>query len=458
MKADLLIAYIDGELTQEEEQQVELELRDNSEYRRVLSKLCYQKFLYAEARQTRNAGNIDLPPLVQKTFKPQKEPERLHVSKASWGLIAASFLIFFFVLFYPQSSSQSSKGVKIASIRKTTDGVEIIRDDKKMVAVQDMDILSNDTVLTHRDNSVTLRYIDGSSLKLYPKSILVLPHTTSTKDVSHLTDKTLLKTGKLYANIKHQPSDQPIYFLTGDSEVEVVGTKFSLNTHSRRGTILKMLDGKVRFTKTSTQTTIDVTKSQWAYTYDKIPFTTQKGTSNLFKDGDVLWNRAFDSQFKSWVFPKSKGKLIVSEQKSPIGITLQEKGNKMSCASVKIPSVETTSFKSMAIEFENMNESTYFVFGLSKDSKKIEISDVSEPYGGKLNFKNNRWYSFRLELDASESPEGKPLIHVTGYRDGVFFVDSWKEVVPNELQFNFTGGQIHLKNLRVIELVPEEIE
>lgn len=458
MKADLLIAYIDGELTSEEKQQVELELRDNSEYRRVLSKLCYQKFLYAEARQKRNAGNVDLPSLVQKSFKSPKEPERFSLSKTSWGLIAASFLIFFFVLFYPQSSSHTSKGIKIASIKKTSDNVEIIRGDRRLVASQDMDILSNDTILTHRGSSVSLRYVDGSSLKLYPKSILVLPNATSTKEASDLTNKTLLKTGRLYANIKHQPSDQPIYFLTGDSQVEVVGTKFSLNTHSRRGTVLKMLDGKVRFTKKSTETTIDVTKSQWAFTSDKIEFAPQKGTSSLFKDGDVLLDQVFDPQLKSWSYEKSRGEPMFSEQKSAIGITLSQKNKEVSQASIKIPSIEKTAYKSMAFEFDAMFEAGFFVFGLEKNSRIIQPSSISETYGGKLGFQRNRWYSFRVDLDASESPEGKTAIHVTGYRDNNFFLDSWIEEVPNELKFAFNDGKIHLRNIRVIELVPDDLE
>lgn len=427
MKPELLIAYLDRELSPEEEKQVEVELNADPELRRFLSELYYHRFLFVEAHQKGaiQPQSTALPELKQKSSS-VTELSTISLSRPSWVLIAASLLIFFILYFYPHS--QTFKSVQVASVKNSSQEIKILRGDKRMAATAGMEILNQDILITPPDGTITLQRSDGSLIKLQPKSILTFDTTQQ--------NVPLLKTGALTAKINHQPSDQPIYFFTPHGKVEVIGTQFFLNTHSHAGTGLRMIDGKVKLTKIQDQQTLEISKSQWAYIPRNGDLASGQGTLQIFKNGKVLLDKSASLHLK------------------PIH-------KKTRLASMNLPGIQKLPHKALAVELDYMmNHLDDGKFNVAFFSKGKAVTDYSSfpPYFYSPILREDSWAFLRLELEQFAVSHDTEAVHVTVYRNNALIGDHWINEIPDTVSLAFSDGDLHVKNFKILELVPETFE
>jgi hypothetical protein len=462
MKHDTLVLYLDGELTPAEVQQVEIGLAQDAELQKTLSELCHQRLLYVEAfRDQQQRGTVKLPDLVQKPSRidQEKKPSsQKKFSKTSWGLIAASFVIFFLLRFYPFPESSPSKDSPVASLNDAAPGTRLVRADIKIPVTKGMEVLSHDMLITSTTETV-IQYHDGTLIKIYPKSMFTVSPSSFDK-AGNMKSLGLLRTGQLLARVTHQDPQKPAFLFTPDGRIEILGTELYVSSRSHSGTILKMIDGQVRFTRLSDEKTIPVTKSQWAYLSDKAEFIPRQGTSQLLKHGEPLLKNVFDSQFKQWSFQNAYSKPIFSSEKRSVvsGMSLIAMNDKMGSASIRLPVIQHLPSKAFAVQLEIMGESqpTKLSVSFTKDGQNVADSSLFQSYSWPLQFHQRRWYQLRVELDALTHVENATLVHVSVFRGSTLVSDHWLRDFPTNLSIS-TEGTLNVRNFQIVELTPDTI-
>ncbi|MFC1498805.1 LamG-like jellyroll fold domain-containing protein [Verrucomicrobiota bacterium] len=126
----------------------------------------------------------------------------------------------------------------IASFEKTTDGVMVLRQDRKFRAVKNMVIQNGDVIQTVSKAGGMMRYRDGSILTVKPDSSLTLSLKGKAKQVA-------LRQGGIEADVVKQSRRSPMLFVTRHAEIRILGTKINLNSVKGR-TDVATISGKVR--------------------------------------------------------------------------------------------------------------------------------------------------------------------------------------------------------------------
>jgi hypothetical protein len=112
-------------------------------------------------------------------------------------------------------------------------------------------------VETSAKGRAVLQYIDGTTLDLAPESALQV-HAPPSGAKEHT-----LSRGSLTARVSGQPAGKPLLVLTPHAEARVLGTQFSLSAEPAASR-LDVREGKVRLTRRSDGTSVDVPAGHFA--------------------------------------------------------------------------------------------------------------------------------------------------------------------------------------------------
>jgi hypothetical protein len=462
MKSELLVAYLDGELTSEEERQLEVELEQNVQFQRLLSELCYQRLDYVEAYRNKiisspSAIASHLPEPRQKNhLLSPRQPRPNRFSTGFWGSLAASILIFVGVFFYTSIRFEEFPGTVssqvVSRLVKAGSNVRIVHLGKKFNVAGPTDIHDQDRVIVPNGSYALIQYTDGSLVKLRDKSIFQVVGGTDGR-------YSFLHTGKLSAKIAAQSKSNPMTFSTPDGEIVVLGTEFDLQVRPKaRGTYLQMFKGSVLFRNYHNHSTLQLKDAEWAMIASKIDFVSRLGSPYRYKDGKQL----FESNPQSkWIMDKAKMEYVVYKGASVMRISPSSSGP--GTVAIKIPSLQAIPSKALTLEFEVASEETSHTKPqLVMDEPKIK----TEPFDKRLleEFKQpttsglDRWNRWRYELDYFAPNTTSEWHHIRLYANGRLVLDEWGEGNPKLFQMLIEDGSVLLRNVRVIERIPDTLD
>ncbi|MFC1499206.1 LamG-like jellyroll fold domain-containing protein [Verrucomicrobiota bacterium] len=193
----------------------------------------------SSGKRSRGVKSIKIDKKTLKAFKSKKNsPKHGQAPKLMWRITlaaAASIAIVFGGIWGIQRYRSSILG--IASFEKTTDGVLVLRQDRKLRAVKNMVVRNGDVIKTLPGARGIMRYRDGSILTLKENSSLALSGTGRAKQVE-------LSHGGIEADVVKQPFNTPMFFVTRHAEIQILGTKIDLNSAKGR-TDVETITGRV---------------------------------------------------------------------------------------------------------------------------------------------------------------------------------------------------------------------
>lgn len=456
MKSEKLYAYVNQELTPAEEEQLEKELRTNAELRRLFSELCIHDFIVAEAYQSGaikpRLSEPSLPKLKQKSPNFNQSPKS-PLSQTSWGLIAASVLLFIGLSIYTSVGFKETvpSNRVVSRIVKAGPNVRIAQVDKKITVTGPIDIHEQDRILVPEGSFALIKYSDGSLIKLRDRTLLQLKGGAGGKHA-------LLTTGKLSAKIAPQPKDKIMTFSTPHGEIDIVGTEFDIHAHIQRGTYVHLFQGKVSFRNYNDNSVIQLNNSEWAMIAPNTSFTPYLGNAYRYKDGETL--RA--SKQAEWITVNTTTQTTLDAAGTALTkISLQS--SERGTASINLPSLSQLSAKAIVIEFECRTDEPGTELGrriiattppnkmLNPDPRLLQL------YKTVSTAKLGKWIRNRYEV-AYGSKEFPGWFHMNLFENGRLVISQWEEGTPDQFQILLTHGNILVRNVRVLELVEDPIE
>ena len=266
-KADL-VAYIAGELSEEENSAIEKELEANPQYIEELTDICKDQLLLTEYFDENISVSTKKKIRTTKTIRVSSKKKK---TKSPIQLFLAAAAIVLFGIFISVLSNQEAP--IIANITKASQTVSVVRNDKNFSLSKDDSILQGD--LVYSEGEFEISYPDGSVLKLEQDTSLVLEREDN-------GGKTInLKNGEFLADITPQNNKLKIY--TKQAELTVLGTVFTVSALEDK-TSLQVSEGKVRFGKLKAS----------AYFVD-----VEAGNSASIKEGEgIRFEQAFLEDFR----------------------------------------------------------------------------------------------------------------------------------------------------------------
>ena len=255
---EIFTAYVGGQLTDEQAQEVELQIESDPVFKRELAEFCRQRFQMAEilegegAEEDQAAGRVLNFPTSAPTHAGQGRSAIMESAKSggSWVKIAAVLAILATgAWFLAQEFLFGPNGPQVVAVElKATIGdpvgeVSIIRDSKQLPVSDAFVLKDGDTLVTGSGKAVVI-YQDGTSIQLRSYARLELNDEDGAKQLS-------LKHGLASADVTPQPDGKPMVIGTSIMDVEVVGTAFLLEA-SRGESRLEMTEGKVTVTHIAT--------------------------------------------------------------------------------------------------------------------------------------------------------------------------------------------------------------
>ena len=242
---ELLLRYLDGNLSPVEEAEVNDLLGRDPEARAFLRQGAEQAVTIADMQRTEDNHNLalEMEVLPDQKNNPGQNLSPRDRSDNVWGrwpwIIATAALITMIVnIYFLAQQSQVTIGQLTESsgwLRWTGDGGQVF--DEIEVGSR----LGAGTLETLTANSwATLKFVDGSIVTISGQSVL----TISEKEQKGL----YLREGSLSADVAPQPKGKPMLIDTPTAKIEVLGTQLSLDTKPST-TILRVSEGQVRMTR-----------------------------------------------------------------------------------------------------------------------------------------------------------------------------------------------------------------
>jgi hypothetical protein len=454
MKVETLIDYLDHELSSEEEAKVELELETNAELQKALSDLCYQRFLWAEAYRSKAitvSPNVQLPVLKRK-FSSQP-PWRSNFSASFKIVLAAAIVLFFGLTIYVQTKYRQSTDqvARVYSrIIKVGPNVQLAQSSGKQAVTEPVDMRERDRVLVPKGSFALIKHADGSLMKLRDRSVFEIVQGTQGKYI-------FLHTGKLSAKIAPQLKDKGMMIGTPYGEITVLGTEFDINSNSRRGTYVHLLNGKISFRNYGDNTVLQLSDSEWVLVAPKTELTSGLASSKRYKDARVIMDHVFDPKLSQWQSANAQLEYL------PDGMKLIPVSSKFAKTAVRIPSITKLPSNALAVEYEircdDPGVNMEMVF-LRTDLGINNVPDkrLSKSFNQALGMKLGQWTLFRYEVDYSLGKVFPGWYHIRCLRGERLMVDQWKDGDPQAFQISVSGGSLSVRNFRVIERVEDPIE
>ena len=134
------------------------------------------------------------------------------------------------------------------------------------------------------DGGATLELADGTRLEAGPSVV-----------IRHASGKTFqVDRGRVAAEVKPQPAQDPLILRSATAEARVLGTRFTF-TVSRDATRLDVREGKVRLTRLSDRASVDVTADFYSVV--------AKGADPVARPINLLVNPGFEDGGNGWRWP-----------------------------------------------------------------------------------------------------------------------------------------------------------
>ena len=146
-------------------------------------------------------------------------------------------------------------GRSIAQLERTDGTIRIVHQDGTSGETA---IRPGDRLTTAADSSATIRYPDGTTLKIQADTTI-----TFGAYAAPLRKRVTIDRGRLEADVAPQSSEQPMIFHSPHAQAEVLGTKLMLAVDSNK-MHLKVSEGRVRLMRNSDQRSVVVAKDEIA--------------------------------------------------------------------------------------------------------------------------------------------------------------------------------------------------
>ncbi len=186
-------------------------------------------------------------PTISQTMTPKKH--RFLWPVAGLALLFISAGIAFAALIAHRS------GRSIAQLERTEGTVRLVHQNGTPGETR---IRPGDRLTTAADASATVRYPDGTTMKIQPDTAITLG-----TNAAPLRKRVRIDRGRLEADVARQPSERPMIFQSPHAQAEVLGTRLMLAVDSEE-THLKVSEGSVRLMRISDRKSIVVAEDEIA--------------------------------------------------------------------------------------------------------------------------------------------------------------------------------------------------
>lgn len=152
---------------------------------------------------------------------------------------------------------QEASTVAIGTLEQVTGDVRIMAADGQVrVTAPVGSIGQGDTVRTRgSESSAVVAHLDGTRL--------TLAGDTSVTYGDHRSKSIVVHQGNLAASVKPQPAEKPLLLTTPSAQLQVVGTRFQIETLENR-TDLSVTEGRVRLVRLRDQQSVEVPDGKYA--------------------------------------------------------------------------------------------------------------------------------------------------------------------------------------------------
>lgn len=250
----LFESVVNGEATLEEHRQLEERLLEDEQARGAwlnyvnLHAALRRRFLAYDSAEPDEVSSDDISSM--KSHGDQRGAAAFW-SRAVWITLAAVLCVFVLAgVFHLIWSLPTEEGFADApTIKQWTGDVEIVSAAGDSVsASENHTLLPGETVVSRgAEDRVEIRYMDGTKVIMLGASKLTVLH-------SPVGGKQLqLLSGMAFADVAPQAANAPLLFVTPQTQVRVLGTRFELATDENYGTRLDLESGKVELRRGNEQ-------------------------------------------------------------------------------------------------------------------------------------------------------------------------------------------------------------
>jgi ferric-dicitrate binding protein FerR (iron transport regulator) len=246
-------AYLNGDLSAED---VETLCRQLASDPNALTEFVQAIDLHAELRKVFLEGKGSTQALLEIR---QAKRSRLRIiagSLAAAAAAAAAIIIYF--------ASPTASSLRLESLAGP---VRLIQGETRAEARPGQQIAEGQGLETQEGAKATLKYPDGTSLDLGPRTEVSEFARGGAKRVA-------LSRGSLTAEVSRQPAEQPMIFATPQGEAKVLGTalKLEVDADSEKGsTRLEVTSGRVRLTRLNGGDSVEVAADHFAVATKQLP-------------------------------------------------------------------------------------------------------------------------------------------------------------------------------------------
>ncbi len=278
-KIRLIEKYIDQELSECEQSKLLGLLENDHNFREDFALnlqlkglfFCCQHQDYSNLEERVNAVINDQSSLEDKVM--QRLPQDTYKPKRQLWLtlaIAAQFLIVASIFFIVPSRKNLKQVAEVTDITGLT---FIVRGEQKLNLKIGDELYNGDQFYVQDENQLSLRYNDGSRLKLLKGTYARLSEVNNRKRIE-------LFSGLIEADIEKQK--KKMHIITEHSLCEVLGTSFSLSS-SDVSSLLDVQKGSVRFKEIDSENSLIVSAQQYATAGDGQKFQTKATNKPIYR-------------------------------------------------------------------------------------------------------------------------------------------------------------------------------
>jgi ferric-dicitrate binding protein FerR (iron transport regulator) len=258
---DLLLAYLDGDLSAEDTLALERRLKADPSLAQALISLSRDDAvirLWARAARAADAvwvaADAHTPPVVP---RPRRRARLWLAACAAVAAVAAVVVLPALFRDRPdeQATTPEPEGPALAHVEDVQGDVFLLLGQERRRLANGAGVAAGQELLAGDDGSAAIRYADGTRLELGSGTRVRLEAGPSAEGA--LGKCVVLVEGSLNADVRHQPPGLPLILRTPHAEVTVLGTRFT-SSSTAAATRVELQEGQVRVKRTSDNNVVEV--------------------------------------------------------------------------------------------------------------------------------------------------------------------------------------------------------